>query len=84
MALASSTSFTGSSIGDAVERDGHALFEADGDGLRLDRQSSRQNGTPMIGSTILMPLSRCSRSLASWVAPQMLESVEYAFSTLIW
>jgi hypothetical protein len=37
----------------------------------------------MIGSTILMPLSRNSRSFASWVAPSRLESVEYAFSLLI-
>ena len=27
-----------------------------------------------------MPLESCSRSLASCVAPSMLESVEYAFS----
>ena len=37
----------------------------------------------MIGSTIVMPLSRSSRSFASCVAPRMFESVEYAFSTLI-
>ena len=35
-----------------------------------------QNGTPMIGSTVSTPLPRCSRVLASWVAPQMLASVE--------
>ena len=35
-----------------------------------------QNRTPMIGSTISMPVSRCSSVLASWVAPQMLASVE--------
>jgi hypothetical protein len=34
----------------------------------------------MIGLTILMPEFRCSRSLASCVAPSMLLSVEYAFS----
>ena len=45
--------------------------------------SSRQNATPMIGWTILMPVLSCSRSLASCVAPSMFESVEYAFSTLI-
>ena len=39
-----------------------------------------QNRTPMIGSTVSMPVSRCSRVLASCVAPQMLASVEYAFS----
>ena len=38
--------------------------------------TSRQKATPMIGSTMLMPLLRNSRSLASWVAPQMFESVE--------
>jgi hypothetical protein len=37
--------------------------------------SSRQKATPMIGSTMRMPLSRNSRSLASWVAPSMLLSV---------
>ena len=39
-----------------------------------------QNFTPMIGSTVSRDTSRCSRVLASWVAPQMLASVEYAFS----
>ncbi|MNT31581.1 hypothetical protein D3C72_1674240 [compost metagenome] len=47
---------------------------------RFTSTSSRQNCTPMIGWTMRMPESRCSRSLASWVAPSMLESVEYAFS----
>ena len=41
-----------------------------------------QNFTPMIGSTISSETSRCSSVLASWVAPQMLASVEYAFSLL--
>ena len=41
-----------------------------------------QNFTPMIGSTVSSETSRCSRVLASWVAPQMLASVEYAFSWL--
>ena len=41
-----------------------------------------QNFTPMIGSTVSRETSRCSRVLASWVAPQMLASVEYAFSWL--
>ena len=36
----------------------------------------------MIGSTISMLASRRSSVLASWVAPQMLASVEYAFSVL--
>ena len=51
---------------------------------RLTATSSRQNATPMIGSTIVMPVSSRSRSLASCVAPSMFESVEYAFSALIW
>ncbi len=38
--------------------------------------SSRQNATPMIGSTIVMPVLSCSRSLASCVAPSRFESVE--------
>ena len=37
----------------------------------------------MIGSTIVMPLLRNSRSFASCVAPSRFESVEYAFSALI-
>ena len=40
-----------------------------------------QNRTPMIGSTVSSDTSRCSSVFASWVAPQMLASVEYAFST---
>ena len=38
--------------------------------------SSRHAATPMIGSTMVMPLFRYSRSLASCVAPSMFESVE--------
>ena len=41
-----------------------------------------QNRTPMMGSMVSSETSRCSRVLASWVAPQMLASVEYAFSVL--
>ncbi len=42
-----------------------------------------QNRTPMIGSTVSTPVFRCSSVFASWVAPpQMLASVEYAFSVL--
>ena len=37
----------------------------------------------MIGSTMCMLVASCSRSLASCVAPQMLASVEYAFSVLV-
>ena len=44
--------------------------------------SGSQNFTPMIGSTVSSETSRCSRVFASWVAPQMLASVEYAFSLL--
>ena len=38
--------------------------------------SGSQNFTPMIGSTISSETSRCSSVFASWVAPQMLASVE--------
>ena len=70
---------------DAVERDGLALVEADRRrSPRFTATSSRQNATPMIGSTIVMPVLSRSRSLASCVAPSMFESVEYAFSALIW
>ena len=41
-----------------------------------------QNLTPMMGSTVSSETSRCSRVFASWVAPQMFASVEYAFSAL--
>ena len=34
----------------------------------------------MIGSTMSRPVSSCSSRFASWVAPQMFASVEYAFS----
>ena len=36
--------------------------------------------TPMIGSTVSRETFRSSRVFASWVAPQMFASVEYAFS----
>ena len=39
-----------------------------------------QNFAPMIGSIVSRDTSRCSSVLASCVAPQMLASVEYAFS----
>ena len=42
--------------------------------------SGRQWATPMIGSTISIPVASSSSALASCVAPQMLASVEYAFS----
>ena len=40
-----------------------------------------QWATPMIGVTISMLVASSSSDFASWVAPQMLASVEYAFST---
>jgi hypothetical protein len=60
------------------------------DGVRLDDETSSvgmdsdssQNFTPMIGSTLSIETLRCSSVFASWVAPQMLASVEYAFSLL--
>ena len=42
--------------------------------------SGSQCATPMIGSTIFIDVSSSSRSLASWVAPSRLASVEYSFS----
>ena len=39
------------------------------------RTSAFQKATPMIGLTIRIPLSRNSRSFASWVAPRQLASV---------
>ncbi len=38
--------------------------------------SGRHEATPMIGSTISTPVDRSSSAFASWVAPQMLASVE--------
>ena len=35
-----------------------------------------QNRAPMIGWTVSIPLRRCSRVLASWVAPHRFASVE--------
>ncbi len=46
------------------------------------RVSGSQYFTPMIGSMVSRETSRCSSVLASWVAPQMLASVEYAFSAV--
>jgi hypothetical protein len=64
----------------AADRDRSTGDEADRDVLGLDRHEGSQNFTPMSGSTVSRETSRCSSVLASWVAPQMLASVEYAFS----
>ena len=42
--------------------------------------SGSQWATPMIGVTSSIEVPRSSSAFASWVAPQMLASVEYAFS----
>ena len=76
MALASSNSATGSAKVWPFSATGWPSAKRTVTFSALTTQSSRQNGTPMIGLTILMPLSSCSRSLASWVAPRMLLSVE--------
>ena len=83
MALASRNSATGSANVWPFSATGWPSSKRTATFSALTTQSSRQNGTPMIGLTILMPLSRLSRSLASWVAPSRLLSVEYAFSALI-
>ena len=64
MALASRNSATGSANGLAVQRHRLALHKAHGRRFSaLTAQSSRQNGTPMMGLTILMPLSRLLKIL---------------------
>jgi hypothetical protein len=60
----------------AVEGDGKPSSKRMATSSRWISTSSRQNAVPMMGTTILTDEERCSRSLASWVAPRMLESVE--------
>ena len=60
----------------AVERDREAFFEADGDLFALDLDVVTPEGRAHDGGDDLDGSKRCSRSLASWVAPSMLESVE--------
>jgi hypothetical protein len=74
-ALASRNSSTGLAKVAPVERHRHAFLEAHADLSAFTATSSRQKATPMIGLTMRMPLLRNSRSLASCVAPSMLESV---------
>ena len=59
--------------GELLAVDGHrpALLEADRDVLRRNLDAGSQNRTPMIGSTISMPASRCSSALASWSRPDV-------------
>ncbi len=76
MRLASIISATGSLYSTPLSATGMPSWKRTRTSSALTATSSRQNATPMMGCTILMPEFRCSRSLASWVAPSMLESVE--------
>ena len=53
-----------------------ALPDHSAEQLFSTAQSCMEQRRTLIGATIFMPLSRNSRSFASWVAPRMFESVE--------
>ena len=80
MALASITRSTWSANSSPLIATGQPSSNAHRDVLGGDLDVGSQWATPMIGSTISMPVASSSSDLASWVAPQMLASVEYAFS----
>ena len=77
IALASSTSATADSNRTPLMLTGRPCSKPMVTSSVAMATSSRQNATPMIGSTTSsIPVSRCSRRFASCVAPQMLASVE--------
>ena len=82
IALASRTSATGSSYRLPLIATGRPCSKRTVTSSVSISTDGSQNFTPMIGSTVSSETSRCSRVFASWVAPQMLASVEYAFSLL--
>ena len=75
-ALASRTSATGSAKSAPLIATGRPWWKPTVTSSEAISTAGSQNFTPMIGSTISSETSRCSRVLASWVAPQMLASVE--------
>ena len=76
IALASMTRSTGDGELRAVDRTGRPRSKPIVTSSGAISTAGSQNLTPMIGSTISIPLRRCSRFLASCVAPQMFASVE--------
>ncbi|CFN82770.1 Uncharacterised protein [Bordetella pertussis] len=76
MRLASSSSSTGSAYSTPLRATGWPSSKRTVTSSALICTLSCQKATPMMGCTIRMPALRSSRSLASWVAPSMLESVE--------
>ncbi len=80
IALASSTRSTGEANSLPLTETGRPCWKPIVTSSAAISTAGSQNRTPMIGSTISMPTSRCSSDLASWVAPQMFASVEYALS----
>ena len=82
MALACSTRSTGeSTVTPSIETGRPCAKPMVTSSVAISTAGS-QWATPMIGTTVSTPTSRCSSALASWVAPQMFASVEYAFSVL--
>ncbi len=76
MVLASWTSSTGSSYRLPLMATGRpASNRTVTSSVSMGTEGS-QNFTPMIGVMLSRETSRCSRVFASWVAPQMLASVE--------
>src|SRR5699024_4949117 len=80
MVLASRTSATGSVYSMPLMATGRPSWKRTETSSVWTSTSSRQAATPIMGSTKSRPTLRYSRDLASWVAPQILASVEYAFS----
>ena len=76
MALAAITSSTRSSNRSPLMATGQPASNRTATSSGSMVTAGSQWATPMIGSTRSMPLSSSSSSLASWVAPQMLASVE--------
>ncbi|MNJ61413.1 hypothetical protein D3C77_571980 [compost metagenome] len=74
MRLASSSSSTGSLYSTPFRATGWPSSKRTVTSSAFTATSSRQNA--MMGLTMRMPEFSCSRSLASWVAPSRLESVE--------
>ena len=82
ISLTARTSATGSAYVVPFTATGRPLWNRTVTSSGSIATSGSQWRTPMIGCTDSSETSRCSSVLASWVAPQMLASVEYAFSVL--
>ncbi len=80
IALASMTSATASSNRRPLSETGRPISKPTVTSSVAISTDGSQYLTPMMGSTVSRETFRSSRVLASCVAPQMLASVEYAFS----